>query len=182
MIRIQLVEGDISLQEVDAVINAANASLVLGSGVAGAIRERGGPSIQAECDAHGPIEVGRAVVTGGGDLDASYVIHAAVMELGGQASEQSVRASLAHAMERAAELGCRSVACPALGTGVGGLGMQRCAEISFEEVEACFGRGGELEEVRFVLYGEPAFRVFEQVHDAGRVAQEMERLAARRRT
>ena len=97
MNRITLLEGDISGQEVDALINAANASLVLGSGVAGAIRERGGPSIQAQCDANGPIEVGRAAVTGGGDLPARQVIHAAVMEIGGEASEEAVRASLSHA-------------------------------------------------------------------------------------
>lgn len=182
MSRIILMEGDISAQQVDALINAANSSLLLGSGVAGAIRDRGGSRIQAECDAHGPIEVGCAAVTGGGDLDVSYVIHAAVMEPGGSASEESVRASLAHGLELATELRCRSLACPALGTGVGGLGMQRCAEISFEEVEACFARGSELAQVRFVLFGEPAYRIFEQVHDAARVAQQMERLVERRRT
>ncbi len=181
MNRITLLEGDISSQEVDALINAANASLVLGSGVAGAIRERGGPSIQAQCDANGPIEVGRAAVTGGGDLPASQVIHAAVMEIGGVASEEAVRASLSHALDLACELGCRTLACPALGTGVGGLAMQRCAEISFEQVEASFKRGAEFEEVRFVLFGEPAYRVFEMVRDAARVSEQMERIRQRTR-
>lgn len=179
MIRVTLVEGDISVQEVDAVINAANASLVLGSGVAGAIRERGGPRVQAECDAVGPIEVGRAVATGGGELAARYVIHAAVMELRGRASEESVRRSLVHALELADEAGCRTVACPALGTGVGGLGMQRCAELSLAVARAHGGRGGGLEEVRFVLFGEPALRVFEMVNDAARVAEQMARLQGR---
>lgn len=181
MSRITLIEGDISEQPVDALINAANASLRLGSGVAGAIRERGGPSVQEQCDAHGPIEVGRAAVTGGGDLPASHVIHAAVMEIGGQASEDSVRASLSHALDLASELGCRTLACPALGTGVGGLAMQRCAEISFEQVEASFAKGSGFEEVRFVLFGEPAFRVFEMVRDAARVSEQMERIRQRAR-
>ena len=181
MNRVTLLEGDISGQEVDAVINAANASLVLGSGVAGAIRERGGPTIQAECDAKGPIEVGRAVVTAGGDLPASHVIHAAVMELGGVASEENVRESLSHALDLARELECGTLACPALGTGVGGLSMQRCAEISFEQVEASFERGAAFEEVRFVLFSEPAYRVFEMVRDAARVSEQMERIRQRTR-
>ena len=83
MRRIVLVEGDITEAEVDAIVNAANSSLVLGAGVAGAIAAKGGPSIQAECDAVGPIEVGDAVVTGAGDLPARHLIHAAGMPRGG---------------------------------------------------------------------------------------------------
>ena len=180
MSRVRLVEGDISAQDVDAVINAANASLVLGSGVAGALRRRAGPSLQVECDSAGPIDVGRAVLTGAGDLPATYVIHAAVMqEAGGEASEQSVRESLAHALEIADEAECRVVACPALGTGVGGFAMQRCAEVSLEVARACLGEAKVLEEVRFVLFGEPALRVFEMVNDAERVAAQMARLRER---
>ncbi len=180
MSRIRLVEGDISLQEVDAVINAANASLVLGSGVAAALRKRAGPSLQAECDSAGPIDVGRSVMTGAGDLPATYVIHAAVMgSPGGDASEASVRESLAHALELADEAKCRVVACPALGTGVGGFAMQRCAEVSLEVARACIAEAKALEEVRFVLFGEPALRVFEMVNDAERVAAQMARLRER---
>ena len=91
--RITLVEGDITQQEVDAIVNAANSQLVLGSGVAGAIREAGGPTIQRECDAHGAIEVGDAAVTGAGNLPARYVIHAAAMAPAGSADEASVRAA-----------------------------------------------------------------------------------------
>ena len=180
MSRIVLLEGDISLKEVDAVINAANASLVLGSGVAGALRQRAGPSLQAECDAAGPIEVGRAVVTGAGDLPANHVIHAAVMrEAGGEADEASVRESLDHALELADGAQCRVVACPALGTGVGGFPMQRCAEVSLEVARSALDRATVLEEVRFVLFGEPALRVFEMVNDAERVAAQMARLRKR---
>ena len=179
MSRVRLVEGDLVEQAVDAIINAANASLVLGSGVAGAIRERGGASIQEQCDAIGPIEVGAAVITDAGDLPARWIIHAAVMELGGSASDESVRASLSHSLDLARQESCRVVACPALGTGVGGLAMQRCAEISLEEADRHLAEDTSLQEIRFVLFGEPAFRVFEMVKDAASVAAQIERLKSR---
>ena len=177
--RVTLAEGDITDHDVDAIVNAANSTLLLGSGVAGAIRERGGPTIQAECDAHGAIAVGEAAVTGAGDLPARCVIHAAVMELGGQATEESLRGSLASALALANERGCRTLACPALGAGVGGFAMQRCAEISMETAREHLKHDGSLEEIRFVLYGEPAYRVFEMVSDAAKVAAQMERLKRR---
>ena len=99
--RITLLEGDITEQEVEAIVNAANSDLQLGAGVAGAIREKGGASIQAECDAIGPIEVGDAAVTGAGDLHARFVIHAAGMPPGGEADEQSVRSCVRRSLELA---------------------------------------------------------------------------------
>jgi O-acetyl-ADP-ribose deacetylase (regulator of RNase III) len=177
--RIVLVEGDITAQQVDAIVNAANSSLQLGSGVAGAIRAGGGPSIQSECDALGPIEVGAAAVTGAGDLPARFVLHAAGMALGGRASEESVRASVRRSFELARERGCESVAVPAVGAGVGGLSLQRCAEISIEEARRHLEGDDPLDEIRFVLYGEPAYRVFEMVDDAARVQAQMERLKRR---
>jgi O-acetyl-ADP-ribose deacetylase (regulator of RNase III) len=177
--RITLIEGDITEQEVDAIVNAANSALVLGTGVAGAIRSKGGPSIQQECDAHGPIDVGDAAVTGAGDLPARFVIHAAGMPPGGEATEDSVRSSVRKSFELARAQGCQSVACPAVGAGVGGLGMQRCAEISIEEARAHLAGEDGLEEIRFVLFGEPAYRVFEMTHDAARVQAQMELLKRR---
>ena len=91
MTRITLREGDITEEEVDAIVNAANSALVLGSGVAGAIREKGGPSIGEECAAHGAIEVGEAAATRAGNLSARFVIHAAGMPPGGQVSEDALR-------------------------------------------------------------------------------------------
>ncbi|MBW2273208.1 MAG: macro domain-containing protein [Deltaproteobacteria bacterium] len=175
--RVTLAEGDITEQEVDAIVNAANSGLVLGAGVAGAIREKGGPAIQQECDAIGAIEVGGAAVTGAGALPARYVVHAAGMPPGGQASEESVRASLRRGFELAAELGCRTLACPAVGAGIGGFSVQRCAEVSLEEARRHLAGQTSLEEIRFVLFGEPAYRVFEMVSDAAKVAAQMERLA-----
>ena len=177
--RVTLVEGDITEADVDAIVNAANSALVLGSGVAGAIRDNGGPTIQAECDAHGPVEVGAAARTGAGDLPAKWVIHAASMAPGGASSEESVRASLRASIELAVEAGATTMAVPAIGAGVGGLGLQRCAEISIEEARKALDAHAGLDEIRFVLFGEPAYRVFEMVNDAAKVAAQMERLKRR---
>ncbi len=177
--RIVLVEGDLTSQEVDAIVNAANSALVLGAGVAGAIRERGGPSIQEECDAIGAIPLGTAVRTEAGNLPASFVIHAAGMPPGGSANERSVRDAVRASLELAAREGLHSVAFPAVGAGIGGLSMQRCAEISLEEARRHFETDTSLEEIRFVLFGEPAYRVFEMANDAARISAQMERLKKR---
>jgi O-acetyl-ADP-ribose deacetylase (regulator of RNase III) len=177
--RVTLAEGDITEQEVDAIVNAANSALVLGAGVAGAIREKGGPSIQQECDAIGPIDVGDAAVTGAGDLPARYVIHAAGMPPGGQASETSVRDSVRKSLELAKQRECRTIAFPAIGAGIGGLSLQRCAEVSLEEARSHLDGETSLTEVRFVLSGEPAYRVFEMVLDLAKVTAQMERLQKR---
>ncbi len=174
--RIAIREGDITLEDVDAVVNAANCDLVLGSGVAGAIRDRGGPSIQAECDALGPIEVGDAAMTGAGDLAARFVIHAASMAPGGRADETSVRRAVRRSLELASERGCRSVAVPAIGAGVGGFSLQRCAEVLLEEARAHLAGPTSVEEIRFVLFGEPSLRVFEMVNDADKIAEQMKKL------
>lgn len=182
MTRISLREGDITEEEVDAIVNAANSALILGSGVAGAIALRGGPTIAEECAAHGPIEVGGAALTGAGDLGARFVIHAAGMASGGEVTEASLRSTLHASLALAEERECRTLALPAIGAGVGGLSLQRCAEISLEEarryVEARQGKTS-LVEIRFVLFGEPAYRVFEMVNDAAKVEAQMRKLKRR---
>jgi O-acetyl-ADP-ribose deacetylase (regulator of RNase III) len=177
--RIVLREGDITDQEVDAIVNAANSELILGAGVAGAIRRKGGPTIQEECDRIGPIAVGDAAVTGAGDLPARFVIHAAGMPPGGVATEESVRSAMRRSLELAREKQCRTVAVPAIGAGIAGFPLQRCAEILLEEARAHLEAGGDVEEIRFVLFGEPTYRVFEMVDDAAKVAAQMERLEKR---
>jgi len=176
-----LLEGDITAQEVDAIVNAANSELVLGTGVAGAIRERGGPTIQEECSAHGPIEVGGAAVTGAGDLAAQFVIHAASMPPGGSATKESVRDSMRTALQLANERGVRSLAVPAIGAGIAGCPLQRCAEILLEEARTHLESETTVDEIRFVLFGEPAFRVFEMVNDQAKVAAQMARIHAQRK-
>jgi O-acetyl-ADP-ribose deacetylase (regulator of RNase III) len=181
MSSVVLVEGDITAQDVDAIVNAANSDLVLGTGVAGAIRERGGPTIQDECTAHGPIAVGDAAVTGAGELPARFVIHAASMPSGGSATEASVRDAMRATLERARERGLRSLAVPAIGAGVAGFPLQRCAEVLLEEARAHLESETSVEEIRFVLFGEPTYRLFEMVNDQAKVAAQMARLQARRR-
>lgn len=178
MARITVSEGDLSEAAVDAIVNAANTELVLGSGVAGAIRERGGPEIQAECTAHGPISLGDAALTGAGQLPARHVIHAAGMEPGGSVSEESLRGCTRRSLELAEEHGFATLAFPAIGTGVGGFPLQRCAEVMLEEVHGHLAKheASALEEIRFVLFGEPAYRVFEQVLDAEKIRAQLEKL------
>ena len=119
MTRITLGEGDITDEAVDAIVNAANSALVLGSGVAGAINRKGGPAVGEACAAHGPIEVGEAAVTTAGDLPAGCVIHAAGMPPGGQVTEDALRRTLHASLALAEEQGCRTVAFPAIGAGGG---------------------------------------------------------------
>ncbi len=178
--RIVLREGDLAAEQADAIVNAANNELLLGAGVAGAIAARGGPEIQAECDRLGGIAVGEAAVTGAGRLAARFVIHAASMSLGGVATEESIRSSFRRSLALAAEHGCRTLAAPALGAGIAGFPLQRAAEILLEEARAHRAGATSIEEIRFVLFGEPADRVFEQVNAAARNAEQMARRAARR--
>ncbi|HET9983833.1 MAG TPA: macro domain-containing protein [Longimicrobiales bacterium] len=148
---VRIVTGDITGFDGDAVVNAANNHLVLGAGVAGAIRRRGGPRVQEECDAyvrqHGPIRVGAAVATTAGELPARWVIHAAAM--GDEpASERTIRDATASALQVASELGARRVAFPVLGSGVAGFPLRQAAQAMLEAVRA---HAGPPEEV--VLYG-----------------------------
>src|ERR1700686_2114295 len=111
--RIVIIAADLVEQDVDAIVNAANNDLILGGGVAGAIRSRGGPAIQRECDAHGPVKVGDAALTGGGELPARHVIHAASMALGGTTTTESLRSSMDHAFQLAHEIGVKTIGIPA---------------------------------------------------------------------
>ncbi len=182
MTRILIEEGDLTEAPVDAIVNAANTELLLGSGVAGAIRERGGPDIQRECNDLGPIPLGEVAVTGAGKLPFRSVLHAAAMNPGGEVSEQSLRAVVTGVLEAAERLQLTSIAFPAIGTGVGGFPLRRCAEVMLEEVErhlsarSASGTSTSLAEIHFVLFGEPAYRVFEQVRDAERIRAQLARM------
>ncbi len=162
MTRIHIETGDLTAWEVDAIVNAANNDLALGGGLAGAIRRRGGPSIQAECDAHGPVRVGQAAITTGGDLPARYVIHQASMSLGGRATAESLRQSARAVLDIAANAAdIRTLAFPAVGTGIAGFDLGRCAEIMLEEVQAHVAAGSRLTDVYFVLFDDRARGIFE---------------------
>lgn len=174
--RIALREGDITEERTDAIVNAANSALRLGAGVAGAIRSKGGPSIQEECDAIGPVAVGDAAITGAGDLPTRYVIHAAGMPLGGGATDDSVRSAMRKSLELAKQRGLETLAVPAIGAGIGGVSMRRCAEILLEEARAHVAGETTLREIRFVLFGEQAYRLFESVRDAHAIDEQMRKL------
>ena len=159
MLNIEIREGDISACEVDAVVNAANNHLWMGSGVAGALKRSGGPEIEEEAVKKGPVAVGEAVVTGAGRLKARYVIHAAVMGQDLRTSAASIRQATENSLKRACELGIRSIAFPALGTGVGGFSLQDCAHLMIGAVRA-HAVQTRLERVVFVLYGDEAYCAF----------------------
>lgn len=160
--RIRFRQGDITDYDGDAIVNAANNHLVLGAGVAGAIRRKGGPTIQEECNRHGPIRVGEAAITGAGNLPCRYVIHAAAM--GDEpVSERSIREATRASLELAERHGIRRIAFPALGTGVGGFPMEEAARIMLEVVEEHLRTGSNLEEVVFYLFRPEDLQVFERV-------------------
>jgi O-acetyl-ADP-ribose deacetylase (regulator of RNase III) len=148
--------------DMDAIVNAANNDLQLGGGLAGAIRRKGGPRIQTECDEIGAIPVGGAAITSGGNLKARHVIHAASMQLGGRTSAQSLRSSTAHALRIAAQNGFKSIAFPAIGAGIGGFPMRECAEIMLRETAKHFENPTSIERVCFVLFDTKALAAFEE--------------------
>lgn len=156
-----IVAGDLVEQNVDAIVNAANNDLILGGGVAGAIRRRGGPRIQEECDTHGPIKVGEAAITSGGDLPAHHVIHAASMALGGRTTSESLTSSMDHVFRLAEEHGVRTIAIPAVGTGIAGFPMDACARVMARCLSDALVRGWDPQEVRFMLFDEGAKLSFE---------------------
>ena len=162
MAEIEVVEGDITKLELDAITNAANTDLRHGGGVAGAISRAGGPSIQAESDGLAPIDLGAAVATGGGDLPARWVIHAATMQLGGPTSAEAIRSATASTLRVADELGARSLGLVAFGTGVGGFPVDEAARIEIEEVRRHLEGDTGLERIVFCVVGEGAQRAFDR--------------------
>ena len=159
--RVLIIAGDLVEQEVDAIVNAANNDLQLGGGVAGAIRRAAGPAVQDECDAHGPVQVGEAAITGAGRLPARYVIHAASMSLGGRTTRASLHSSMGHVFRLARMHEVDTIAVPAVGTGIAGFPIDECARVMAECLTSALGDGWEPSEARFVLFGEDAKRPFE---------------------
>jgi O-acetyl-ADP-ribose deacetylase (regulator of RNase III) len=159
--KIVIQQGDLTDMQTDAIVNAANNDLLLGGGVAGAIRRKGGDEIQRACDEIGSIPIGYAAITTGGKLAAKYVIHAASMELGGSTTAQALRKSTAHALRIASERGLKSIAFPAVGTGIAGFPMEECAEIMLQEAAQHLKNGTSLENIYFVLFDRHACRTFQ---------------------
>ena len=162
MANVEVLDTDITKLEVDAIANAANAQLRHGGGVAGAIVRAGGALIQSESDDRAPIGVGDAVETTGGAMPCKWVIHAATMELGGPTSEEVIRRATASTLAKADELGAKSLALVAFGTGVGGFPVDEAARIEAEEVRRHLDSGSGLERIVFAVRGEDAREAFEK--------------------
>ena len=162
--RIAIRQGDLTEMHADAIVNAANNDLQLGGGVAGAIRRKGGSKIQTECNQIGTIPVGGAAITSGGDLKARHVIHAASMELGGRTSAHALRSSTAHSLRIAAQNGLKTIAFPAVGTGIAGFPLRECAEIMLREAAKHLEGPTSLEKIHFVLFDQEALKIFEEVY------------------
>ncbi len=160
--KIALRQGDLTDADVDAIVNAANNDLMLGGGVAGAIRVKGGPAIQQECDKIGPIALGEAAITGAGRLQARHVIHAASMRLGESTSEANLRAATRNSLRRADENSVKTIAFPAIGTGIAGFPIERCAQVMLEVVRAHLDGPTTLERIDFVLFDRRSLEVFER--------------------
>ncbi|MEJ5306569.1 MAG: macro domain-containing protein [Ignavibacteria bacterium] len=157
---IKIIQGDITTAKVDAIVNAANNHLWMGAGVAGAIKRAGGKIIEDEAISKGPIPVGSAIETTAGNLNAKYVIHAAVMGQDLVTNEKYIREATRSVLQLCEKLNLSSVAFPALGTGVGGFPMDECAEIMIGEVLNFESKS--LKEVFFYLLGN-ASKTFEEV-------------------
>jgi O-acetyl-ADP-ribose deacetylase (regulator of RNase III) len=162
MSRIEVLDTDITSLALDAIANAANTRLLHGGGVAGAISRAGGPSVQDESHALAPIALGEAVETGGGAMPCRWVIHAATMELGGPTSAEVIRRATASTLAKADELGAKSLALVAFGTGVGGFPVEKAASIEVSEVRRHLGEGSGIERIVFAVRGAAAREAFER--------------------
>jgi O-acetyl-ADP-ribose deacetylase (regulator of RNase III) len=159
---LELVQGDITLQDVDAIVNAANCGLSGGGGVDGAIHRAGGPRILDECRRIGRISTGEAVITSGGNLKARHVIHAVGPSYDGRVDDPALLASAySHALSRAVENGLRSIAFPSISTGAYRFPLNNAAVIAIRTVVDFIGRHPQaLDVIRFVLFDAKTFRAY----------------------
>lgn len=160
--QLELVEGDITDLEVDAIVNAANEQLQLGTGVAGAIRRKGGASIQEECNRIGSTPVGTAVMTGAGNLKAKQVIHTVGPRMGEGDEDKKLAAAVRAALALADRRGMKSIAIPAISTGNFGFPIERAARIMLTEIHRFLQGGTKLDRVVLSLHGDDAFNVFKR--------------------
>ena len=162
---LRLIEGNIALVDTEAIVNAANKSLILGGGVAGAIRSFGGPTIQEECNSIGPIEVGEAVLTGAGKLKAKYVIHAAGPVYGEGNEDEKLKRATRNSLEIAEKKKVKNIALPAISAGIFRFPIKRCSEIMIKTCLDFLKKHEYPKEIILCLYGEKSFSVFEKTLD-----------------
>ena len=157
---LELVEGDITDLDVEAIVNAANENLVLGGGVAGTIKRRGGPSVQEECRRIGSTGVGTAVITGAGKMKFKHVIHAVGPRMGEGDEDRKLSAAVRSSLALADRHGLKSVAIPAISTGNFGFPVERCARILLTEVHRYLQGGTKLQRVIVCLFDEATWKLF----------------------
>ena len=160
--KIKLTQGDITELNPDVIVNAANAQLRLGSGVAGAIRRKGGPKIQEECNEIGGTFVGGAVITTGGDLKAKHIIHAVGPRMGEGNEDEKLKNATLNSLKLMDEHELKTIAFPAISTGVFGYPIEKCAKIMISTAKEYLSGETQIDEVVFCLYSKPDFEVFKK--------------------
>jgi len=158
--KIRLVQGDITELDTDVIVNAANAQLIMGGGVAGAIRRKGGPIIQEECNKIGNIFVGGAVITTGGNLKAKYVIHAVGPRMGEGNEDEKLRNATLNSLKLMDEKKLKTIAFPAISTGIFGYPIDRCAKIMIKTSKKYLSTATQIQEVILCLYSKSDYEVF----------------------
>ena len=159
---LKLQQGDITELETDAIVNAANSQLILGGGVAGAIRRKGGPKIQEECNKIGGTYIGGAVITTGGNLKAKYVIHAVGPRMGEGNEDEKLKNATINSLKLMDENNLKSISFPAISTGIFGYPIDRCAKIMINTVKNYLKGDTQIRSVTFCLFTQTDFEVFER--------------------
>lgn len=164
-VNIKVIKGDITEQKVEAIVNAANNRFLMGGGVAGAIKRKGGKVIEDEAVAQGPVEIGEAVVTSAGNLPARYVIHASTMGMDFRTDSNKIAAATRNSLKRAEEKKIKQIAFPALGCGVGGFSVSEAAKIMLQEIKNYLKENPSscIKEIIFVLYTQKDYQDFSSV-------------------
>jgi len=158
---LKLIQGDITDLDTDAIVNAANAALQLGAGVAGAIKRKGGPKIQEECNKIGGTHVGGVVITIGGDLKAKYVIHAVGPQHGEEHEDEKLKDATLNSLILADKNSLKSIAFPAVSTGIFGFPKDKCATIMLSTTIKYLEGSTQLEKVVYCLYDQDTLEIFQ---------------------
>jgi O-acetyl-ADP-ribose deacetylase (regulator of RNase III) len=159
--KIKLVQGDITELNTDVIVNAANAQLILGGGVAGAIRRKGGPSIQEECNKIGGTFVGGAVITTGGNLKANHVIHAVGPRMGEGGEDMKLKDTVINSLKLMDKQALKTIAFPAISTGIFGYPIERCSKVMISTAKEYLTGDTQIKEVIFCLYSSSDYEVFD---------------------
>ena len=155
--------GDITKQKVDAIVNPANSLMIMGGGVAGAIKRAGGKEIEDEAMKHAPVAVGKAIATGAGQLEAKYVIHAPTMKMPAMSIDKgNVQSAMRGALDCAKQLRIKTIAFPGMGTGVGGLGLEEAVRSMVSEIRKHIDEGTSLKEIVLVGFSKDLTYAFEE--------------------